>query len=321
MDIPDVLVVGGSGFIGSHVVAKLSASGARVLVASRRYERAKHLTFLPGVDVVEEDVHQDGVLQRLSQGRDAVINLVGVLHSRRGQPYGPDFARAHVELPLRIANACAASGVPRLLHMSALGAASDAPSMYLRSKADGELAAMSSPAVAATVFRPSVVFGPEDHFINLFASMQKYLPLVPLAGADARLQPVFVEDVAQAFVNALSDPNTRDRIIELAGPTVYTLRQIVRLAGQYGGHPRPVIGLPPALALCQAQLLEWMPGTPLMSRDNLDSLKVDNVIAPTSQALTAAALGIKLTSLEVVAPHYVGRAQPHLDDLRSRAGR
>ena len=321
MDTPDVLVIGGSGFIGSHVVAKLSAFGARVVVASRRYERARHLTALPGVDVVEADVHQEGVLLRLTHGKDAVLNLVGVLNSRRGLPYGPEFARAHVELPLRIVNACAACEVPRLLHMSALGAASDAPSMYLRSKADGELAAMSNPAVAATVFRPSVVFGPEDHFLNLFARMQKYLPLVPLGGADSRLQPVFVEDVAQAFVNALSEPHTKDCIYELAGPAVYTLRQIVQLAGQYGGHPRPVVGLAPALAQVEAQLLEWLPGAPLMSRDNLDSLQVDNVIAPSSQALTAAALGIKLTPLEAVAPHYVGRVLPHLDDFRSRAGR
>ncbi len=321
MDAPNVLVLGGSGFIGSHVVAKLAAAGARVVVPTRRYERARHLIFLPRVEVVEEDVYQDGVLVRLTQGLDAVVNLVGALHSRRGMPYGLDFARAHVELPLRVANACAANDVPRFLHMSALGAASNAPSMYLRSKADGELAAMSNPAVAAAVFRPSVVFGPEDRFLNLFATMQKVLPVLPLAGAATRLQPVFVEDVAQAFVNDLSEPQSRNRVYELAGPKVYTLWQLVKLAGLYSGHPRPIVKLAPALATLLAQLLEWLPGAPLMSRDNLASLSVDNVILPSSQALTAADLGIRPHALEAVAPHYLGRVLPRLDEFRRRAGR
>lgn len=322
MDFPDVLITGGSGFIGSHLVAKLAGAGARVIVPTRRHERAKHLILLPRVEVVEADIGRDAELERLMRERrpGAVINLVGLLHSRPGAPYGPDFARAHVELPRRLVAACAAHGVPRYLHMSALGAAADGPSMYLRSKAAGELAAASDARVAATLFRPSVVFGPGDHFLNLFAAMQRYLPLVPLAGADTRFQPVYVEDVAQAFVNALADPDTRGRVYELGGPAVYTLRRIVELAGLYGGHQRPVIALPPALARLQARLLEWLPG-PLMSRDNLDSMRVDNVIAPSSRALTAAELGIKLTALEAVAPHYLGGGGTGFDDLRSRAGR
>jgi uncharacterized protein YbjT (DUF2867 family) len=322
MDLPAVLVIGGSGFIGSHLVAKLSAAGVRAIVPTRRYERARHLILLPGVEVVEADINDDAELRRLMrrQRLGAVINLVGLLHSRPGRPYGPDFARAHVDLPRRIVAACADMKVARYLHMSALGAASDGPSMYARSKGDGELAARANALVAATIFRPSVVFGPEDKFLNLFAKMQKVLPVVPLAGADTRFQPVYVEDVAQAFVNALGDPRSAGRIYELGGPAVYTLRQIVRLAGRYAGHPRPVVALPPALARLQASLLEMLPGTPLMSRDNLDSMRVDNVIDPSSGALTAAALGIKLTALEAVAPHYLAGAA-RLDDWRSRAGR
>jgi uncharacterized protein YbjT (DUF2867 family) len=321
---PTVLIIGGSGFIGSHLVAKLAAAGSRVIVPTRRYERAKHLISLPRVEVVEADPGQDAVLQRLMHGVDAVINLVGLLHSRQGTPYGPDFARAHVELPKRLVAACVAAGVPRYLHMSALGAARDAPSMYLRSKADGELAALANPALATTIFRPSVVFGPEDKFINLFASMQKILPLVPLGGADTRFQPVFVEDVAQAFVNALLDLETRGKIYELAGPDVQTLGQIVALAGKYCGHPRPVFNLPAPLARLQAMLLEWAPGGPLMSRDNLDSMQVDNVIAPSSTALTLADLGIVASSLAAVAPRYLGavhRGRARFDDFRSRAKR
>ncbi|MBB3121906.1 complex I NDUFA9 subunit family protein [Pseudoduganella violacea] len=317
----NVVVIGGTGFIGSHIVAKLSAEGADVLVPTRREEHGRHLLALPRVGVVPADVHEDGALRGLlqGQGRTAVINLVGVLHCHPGQPYGPEFARAHVELPRRIVAACAAAGVARYLHMSALGAAADGPSMYLRSKADGELAARSNPAVSPTIFRPSVVFGPDDHFINLFAALQRRLPVLPLACAAARFQPVFVEDVAQAFVDALSLPQTRGQVVELAGPKIYTLEEIVRLAGSATGHPRPIVALPPTLARIQAFLLEHMPGTPLMSRDNLDSMRRDNVLAPNTQALVAEDLGIPPTALEAVAPHYAARLRN--DEFRSRAGR
>jgi uncharacterized protein YbjT (DUF2867 family) len=300
-----VLVIGGAGFIGSHVVAKLSPTGRRVIVPTRHYEHAKHLSVLPAVDdVVEADIHDDAALRRLMIGIDAVINLVGILHAKAGASgtrYGPEFARAHVELPHRIVAACVATDVRRYLHMSALGADAHGPSMYLRSKADGEKAAFSHPAVATTVFRPSVVFGEEDRFLNLFASMQKYLPVIPLAGADAKFQPIYVQDVAQAFVHALDNDHTIGRIYELAGPAIYTLRELVRLAGLYSGHPRPVLSLPPALARLQALLLEHMPGAPLMSRDNLDSMKIDNV----AHEAIAPELGIKPVELEAVAPYYL----------------
>ena len=306
MEYRFVLVIGGSGFIGGHLIAKLSESGRRMIVPTRRYERAKHLAVLPGVDnVVEADIQDDAVLNRLMRGIDAVINLVGVLHSKRGTPYGPAFAKAHVELPRRIVAACAANGVQRYLHMSALGADVNAPSMYLRSKADGEKAALSNPAVKTTVFRPSVVFGEDDRFLNLFASMQKYVPLMPLAGADAKFQPIYVQDVAQAFVHALDDDYTIGKIYELAGPTVYTLRDLVRLAGAYSGHPRPVIGLPPALARLQAFVLEHMPGGPIMSRDNLDSMKTDNV----AKGKIAPELSIEPARLESIASYYLRRAR------------
>jgi NADH dehydrogenase len=258
-------------------------------------------------DVIEADVHDDATLDRLLLGIDAVINLVGILHSRPGKPYGPDFARAHVDLPRRIVAACAARGAHRYLHMSALGAATDAPSMYLRSKADGETAAFSSPAVHTTVFRPSVVFGDGDRFLNLFASLERFLPVVPLAGADVKFQPVYVEDVAMAFVNALDNERTIGHTYELAGPRVYTLRELVKLAGAYTGHPRPVIGLPDSLARIQAALMEHMPGEPMMTRDNLDSMKVDNVASGPIDA----ELGITLTELEAVAPYYLTGKKPH----------
>jgi NADH dehydrogenase len=317
---PKVLLIGGTGFIGKHLAARLSDDGIKVLVAARHHEAARALTMLPGVDVDVADIHDDAVLRRLAAGHDAVINLVGVLHGGHGQPYGSGFRRLHVELPRRIAAACAAAGVPRYLHMSALGASGASPSMYGRSKADGEAAARAESAVAATIFRPSVVFGEGDHFLTMFARLQRHLPLVPLAGSTARFQPVWVGDVAAAFSMALMRHDTRGAVIELGGPNVYTLAELVRLAGRYSGHERRVIGLPDGVSRLQARLFELLPGEPLISRDNLDSMRIDNVVAPDTRALTAAALGLKLSSIEAIAPHYLAGGD-RLDSYRTHAGR
>ncbi|ALK95282.1 NAD-dependent dehydratase [Massilia sp. WF1] len=311
-----VVLFGGTGFIGSHLAARLAERGVTIVAPTRHEAHAMHLMPL-GVDIVEADINDDAVLRRLVAGKDAVINLVGILHSRRGMPYGPQFRHVHVELPRRLVAACAAGGVPRYLHMSALGASRDGPSMYQRSKADGELAAASETAVAPTIFRPSVVFGPGDNFLNMFARLQRRLPVVPLAGAGARFQPVYVGDVADAFVHALFKLESRNRTYELGGPGIYTLAELVRLAGRYAGHQRPILPLPDALARLQAMLFELLP-TPLITRDNLDSMKVDNVVKPSDQALTAEALDIKLTALESVAPQYLAPSG-QLDELRSRA--
>jgi NADH dehydrogenase len=307
MDTRSILVIGGSGFIGSHLIAKLNQPGWSVVVATRHLSHAKHLQVIPTVDdIVEADVHDDAALRRLIRGKDVVINLVGILHGSHGTPYGPEFAKAHVELPKRIVAACAELGTKRYLHMSALGADSNGPSMYLRSKGDGEKAAFSDPHVAATVFRPSVVFGDNDRFLNLFAALEKYLPVMFLGGAEAKIQPVYVEDVAQAFVAALHNDHTVGKSYELAGPKVYTLRELVQLAGEYAGHERPVVALPPGLARLLAAVLEHLPGT-LMSRDNLDTMQVDNVAAEP----IAPELGIVPAAVEAVAPYYLAGATPH----------
>lgn len=317
---PEVVVFGGSGFIGSHLVALLAQENIPTLVPTRFPDRARHLTTLPGVDVVEANIDDDSAVRALLAGRTAAINLVGILHGSRGDPYGPEFRRAHVALPRRIVEACAAAGVPHYLHMSALGANPHGPSMYARSKADGEAAACSRPEVAATIVRPSVVFGPGDHFLTMFAKLQRHLPLVPLAGASARFQPVYVGDVASVFLHALRELHPSNQIVELGGPTVYTLGELVRLAGRYAGCERRIVALPAGLARLQARLFELLPGEPVLTRDNLDSMTVDNVLDPAAPHLTAAPLGIKLTPLEAVAPHYLAPGEP-LDKLRSRAGR
>ena len=318
----NVLVIGGSGFIGSRVIAQLArGTDYRVTVPTRRYERAKHLLVMPTVALTEVNVHDDAVLDALIGNADVVINLVGILHGRRGakgSAYGADFEAAHVSLPRRIVASCARQGVGRYLHMSALGASTQAPSMYLRSKADGETAAFSSPAVAATVFRPSVVFGEGDNFLNMFAALQRRLPLMPLAGADCRFQPVYVGDVAQAIVQTLSQDRYCGKRYDLVGPTVYSLRELVHLAGIYAGHPRTILSLPPALAYLQAWALEYLPGH-MMSRDNLASLQLDSVAADAP----AAELGLTPTALESIAPRYLAGVdtQQQLDAFRRNAKR
>ncbi|WP_050476370.1 complex I NDUFA9 subunit family protein [Herbaspirillum rhizosphaerae] len=322
MAYKNILVIGGSGFIGSQVVAQLARSTAsRVVVPTRRYERSKHLLVMPTVRTVVADVHDEAVLDALFDGVDAVINLVGILHSRRGpggSDYGPDFRQAHVELPRKIVAACGRHGVKRYLHMSALGASAQGASMYQRSKAAGEAAAFADAGMATTVFRPSVVFGEGDRFLNLFAALQKRFPIMPLGSADAKFQPVYVGDVAQAFVNALQRASTIGKTYELAGPKVYTLRELVYLAGACSGHPRRIVGLPPMLATLQALCLEYLPGR-MMSRDNLASMRADNIAG----GPIAAELGVTPTALEAIAPRYLAgvHMQQQMDAHRSGARR
>ncbi len=304
-----ILLIGGSGFLGGHVAQRLAAAGHRLTVPTRHRERARHLIVLPTVEVVETDVHDDAVLAGLVAGQDAVINLVGILHSRYGLPYGPDFARAHVALPRRIAAACRAAGVRRLLHVSALNADPGGPSQYLRSKGEGEAALRAEGAEGAgldlTIFRPSVIFGPDDAFLNLFASLQRWSPVMPLGNARARFQPVYVEDVAQAIVASLDRSDAVGQAYCCCGPRVYTLAELVRYVGEQIGRPRPIIALPEALARIQAGLLELLPNPPL-SVDNLDSMDVDSV-CPVGEPLP---FGANPTPLEAVAPEYLAANAP-----------
>jgi uncharacterized protein YbjT (DUF2867 family) len=292
-------LIGGSGFIGSHVVNALVAEGRQVRVATRRREHAKHLTLLP-IDVLELDVRDPAQLEVFVADTDAIVNLVGTLHSRRGDPYGLEFAELHVELPQKIVAACHAQSVRRLLHVSALGAHPEGPSMYLRSKGDGELVVRKS-GLATTIFRPSVVFGPGDAFLNKFAALQRVFPVIPLACAKARFQPVYVGDVAKAIVNAIDLDHALNRTYELGGPRIYTLEELVRFAGLAIGKPRKIIALPDALGRLQARVFELAPGVPMLTRDNLDSMKVDNV----TSGPTAPELQVTPSSLEAIAPGYL----------------
>ncbi len=316
-----ILVTGGSGFLGRHLVNRLVADRHAVIVPARRRERAKHLIVLPSVDVLEADIHDEAVLTRLVSGCDAVVNLVGVLHGKPGTPWGPEFARAHVEVPQRLVAACERAGVRRLVHVSALGAAADAPSEYLRSKAEGEAILLAArDRIDATVFRPSVIFGSDDRFLNLFALLQRCSPLVFLSGPDARFQPVYVGDVVECIARAIGDPATAresaHRNYDLCGPQEYTLRELVALAGRISGHRRPIIGLGGTLSMLQAWSLEFLP-VKLLSRDNLRSMKVPSVCN------CAFPFGITPAALAAVAPTYLARAFPRAryQTFRNKAGR
>ena len=317
---PKLLILGGTGFLGRALCERLvrAAGGGHggITVPTRQLQRGRAIQFLPTVLVEQADVHDDAQLARLVAGHDAVINLVGRLHGRQA-----DFQRTHVQLPERLARACHEGGVRRLVHLSALGADSAAPSMYQRSKAAGE-AALQQAGLDLTVLRPSVMFGEDDHFMNLFASLQSVFPVMPLARGHARLQPVWVGDVAEAIVRSLERDESIGQTYECAGPTAYTLAELVRLAGRWSGHPRPVLPLPEVLGQLQALSMEILPGDPILSRDNLAALRVDNL--PSGRQPGLANLGIgQPVALEAVMPevlgHHAGPAR--LDAWRHKAGR
>ena len=322
-----ILILGGTGFLGRHLCEKMVRQGWHVTVPTRRAANASHIQMLPGLQVIEANVHDPVALMRLMAGHDAVVNLIAILHGNEAS-----FAKAHVELPRTVARACAALAIKRLVHVSALGVnehqADAAPSMYLRSKGRGEAALRStaqSSGLALTVLRPSVMYGDGDRFLTLFARLQRHLPVMPLAGANARFQPVWVEDVAQAILRCLQTPASIGQTYNAVGPDILTLKQLVQLAAQASGvnrgRGRPVLALPNALGGLQAWLMERAPGEPLMSRDNLDSMKIDNIAQDGLPGLPA--LGLTPTSVYTIAPTYLGHADLHrtLQRLRQGAGR
>ncbi len=317
--IDDILVLGGTGFVGRSVCEKLversGGAGGSIVVPTRHIAHARDLQMLPTLQPVQADVHDDAQLAQMVAGRDAVINLVAVLQGDERR-----FRHVHVDLPTRLARACQAAGVKRLVHVSALGVGANAPSHYLRSKAAGE-AVLAAAGLELTVLRPSVIFGAHDKLLNMFAALQGLAPFVPLAGADSRYQPVWVDDVAAAIVRCLDDPATIGKTYECTGPDVYTLRELVQAAGRWAGHERPVFGLPGGLAQLQARVMEMLPGEPLMSRDNLASMQVPNIATGTLPGLDA--LGIRATALSAIAPMYLGhgRGPARMDAWRARARR
>jgi len=320
MAIKKVLLLGGSGYIGTYIANRLSQRGIEITIPTRRRERTKALIMQPNVEMPEADIHCEKTLAELVRGQDAVINLVGVLHSRDVQlPYSRDFARAHVELPKKIVAACKAAGVRRLVHMSALGANSKGPSEYLCSKGDGEALVMAAQGdLDVTVFRPSVIFGLGDSFLSMFASVLRKVPFFPLGFGQARFQPVWAADVADAFVECLEDHTTYGQAYDLVGPRVYTLRELVDYTKELTRSTATIIPLSEGWAYLQAGLM-WLAPQPMMSPDNLRSMQVDSVC----DANCNPPANWKPTALEAIAPTYIAHNTPKgkLDSFRYRAGR
>lgn len=296
-------ILGGTGFVGRRLAARLSAAQHDICLVTRHAARHRELLVLPTVRLVEGDAHDAEFLRRQFEGKDVVINLVGILNERGRS--GRGFMRVHAELPSKIAQACRLTGVKRLLHMSALQASSNAPSQYLRTKAAGEEAVHRAhgPDLAVTSFRPSVIFGPGDSFLNRFAGLLRLAPGVfPLACPGARFQPVYVEDVARAFVEALDSRKTHGQRYDLCGPRVYTLREIVEYVARLSGQRVRVVGLNDGLSYLQAALLEFVPGKPF-SLDNYRSLQIDSVCQQGFPEI----FGIRPTGLDEIAPAYLTR--------------
>lgn len=315
MQLRKICVLGGSGFVGSSIVAKLDQDGYAVTVLTRRRESAKHLFLLPNVTVVECNVMDDQALKAALSGADAVVNLTGILH----QSGRTSFDAMHHQLPSRLAKICEATGIKRLIQMSSLQADRNAPSEYLRSKAAGEAALLAfAQKLNITIFRPSIIFGRGDSFINLFATLIKFLPVVLLAKPNAKFQPVWVEDVASCFVASIQNTQTYGQVYELAGPKVYSFRELVQQVMTTLKVKRPIIGLCDKLSYAQAFMMELLP-VKLMSRDNVRSMEVDSVSSQPFPPI----FGVVPASLEAVIPEYLvdSTLRGKYDSFRSVAAR
>jgi len=315
MTIKTVTVLGGAGFVGSCIVTKLDAAGYKVKVLKRHRERAKHLILLPNVQVLTCDFINSNALTDALKGSDAVINLIGILHESKRN----SFESVHHQLPRRIAQMCEELGIIRLLHMSALRAGKYAPSKYLRSKAAGEEAINEfSKKLDITIFKPSVIFGRGDNFLNLFAKVINFVPVLILGKPNAKFQPIWVDDVADIFVKSLENTATYGKTYELGGPNVFSLQELITKVMEVVGKKRPIFGLNNSFSYMQALALECLPGK-LMTRDNVHSMEVDNV----TEGPLALELGVKLTPLEAVIAEYLTNTSPRsaYTSFRSAAGR
>lgn len=297
-----ITVLGGTGFVGTEIVSRLAAAGHWVRVPTRVLSRGRHLQVLPTVELSVANIHDRSVLGRLLAGADVVVNLVGILNEPGRS--GAGFRAAHAELAQKVVEAARSARVPRLLHMSSLGADSQSgPSHYLRSKGDAEAAVRAAPApIAWTIFRPSIIFGARDSFTTRFAGLLRLSRgFMPLPRAGARFAPIHVDDVVAAFLRALDDPSTAGQAYDLCGPEVFRFDELIRLIGDAARIRARVVPVPDALARVQALLGDFVPGKPFSS-DNFRSLTVDNVCRENG----CARLGIEPRSLRALLPLYLG---------------
>jgi NADH dehydrogenase len=296
-----VTVFGGTGFVGRYVVQRLAERGATIRVPSRHPERALHLKPLGAVgQIVLQgwNVQAESEVERVLAGADAVVNLIGILF----EPRAGDFDRLQARLPGAIGAAATRLGVKRVVQISAIGADPGSSSVYARTKAEGE-AGLKAAYPQATILRPSIVFGPEDGFFNRFARMTQLSPALPLIGGGrTRYQPVYVGDVADAVLAALTRDDAAGRTFELGGPTVYTFKELMAYILKVTGRRRLLLTLSFDLARLQARFLQYLPEPPLTT-DQIELLKHDNVVSPEAAGL--AELGVQPTPVEVVVPQYL----------------
>jgi len=313
--LQSIVVLGGTGFLGTRLVARLIKDGHRVTVLSRDREQHKHLLVLPGLTLENCDVYDEADLSERFRGKDVVINLVGILNERGFG--GSGFRRAHAELTRGVLQAARSAGSARLLQVSALKAAPDAPSYYLSSKGEAERLIRDSGGTALdwTIFQPSVMFGPGDSFLNRFARLLATIPWVlPLAKPNARFQPVFVDDVVEALRRCLHGGSCSRQTYELGGPHTYSLREIVNMVAKLTGRRRWIMRLPDPVAWLQALAMNFVPGRPFSS-DNYRSLTVDSVCTQDGFAK----LGIKPQSMVASASQYLGALEDNARLSRNRA--
>jgi uncharacterized protein YbjT (DUF2867 family) len=315
VQVENVCVLGGTGFVGRATAEHLYERGMRVRVLTRRFTKSRDLWVLPTVEIAVADPQDEVALAAQFDGMDAVVNLCGILHQTRAQSY----EAVHVDLVRKVVGACRAAGVRHLVHVSALGTAEDGPSEYLRSKARGEAVVRgASASLPYSIFRPSVIFGERDDFLNRFAMLVSFLPIVPLASSRTRFAPIWVEDVARAIAASLGNSRTFNQTFNLCGPKAYTVRGLVELVAEIRGKRRMITPLPDSIATLQALVLERLPGK-LLTRENLRSMKIDYVCDGPFPAV----FGFEPAALEAIAPEFLGRDTPRAryNVLRYRAGR
>jgi uncharacterized protein YbjT (DUF2867 family) len=314
-----VVVFGGSGFIGTHIVRALAKRGVRVRVAMRRPHLGHELRVLGDVgqvQLVQANVKFPDSIDRALEGADAVVNLVAVLHERGTQ----NFTALHVDAAREIAEAAAKRGVKRVVHFSALGAASSG-SKYARTKFAGERAVMEA-VPTATIMRPSIVFGPGDHFFNRFAEMARNPLLYGMAGTipligggKTRFQPVFAGDVADAVCAALESDDARGRVYELGGPRVYSFKELMQFVVRETDRRAPLLPLPFVFAYPIGLLAGWILGlfgAPPLTGDQVVQLTRDNIVGADKAAGTLQDLGVTpLESIEAIVPNYIWRFRPY----------
>lgn len=313
-----ICVLGGTGFVGKHLCARLARDGHSLRVLTRYRESHRHLLVLPTVQIVQGDVHNEAFLESVLEGCDVVINLVGILNEKGRD--GSGFEKAHVELTRKAVDACRNTGVRRYLHMSALKAnAENGPSHYLRTKGKAEALVRQHDGsdFHTSIFQPSVIFGPEDSFINRFAdmvSLPNYFFILP--SPNSRFSPVYVDDVAEAFARAINDSETWGKTYQLCGPKVISLREVIAFIAGTLGLKRRIIGLGESASRVLARVLEWAPGKPL-SMDNYRSLQIHSICDSNGFA----ALGIEPASMAAVVPRYLAKSyeRARLSTIRQQA--